>query len=148
MCVCGGGGGGGGEPLGAAGFCLTNETEAATALTHVPMFLVLGPGFCKQLQQCNSRQKQHANNLEDIYDGSQYQALVQSGLLGCMHSISLTFNKDGVVVFRSQSSKYSFWPIFLMINELPIKERYLYACTLLKIHYITVNACLHTFLIT
>ncbi len=35
VCVCVGGGGGG-NPLGALGFCLTNQTEAATALQKAP----------------------------------------------------------------------------------------------------------------
>jgi len=89
-----------------------------------PLPICLGPGFCKLLQQCTNRQKQHTTNLEDICDGNQYQLLLQNGLLGRVHSISFTLNTDGVAVFHSQSSKYSFWPIYLMINELPIKERY------------------------
>ena len=37
------------------------------------------------------------------------------------NNISFIFNTDGVPIFKS--SKMSLWPIFLMINELPFKER-------------------------
>lgn len=36
-------------------------------------------------------------------------------------NISFTLNTDGVLIFKS--SKFSIWPVYLMINELPFKTR-------------------------
>lgn len=38
--------------------------------------------------------------------------------------ISLQFNTDGVQIFKS--SKYSVWPLYFVINELPPLLRYWY----------------------
>lgn len=62
------------------------------------------------------------NNIEDVYDSSQYQKLYENGgPLSEKNNISFTFNTDGVPIFKS--SKTSIWPIFLMINELPYRMR-------------------------
>ena len=58
-----------------------------------------------------------------MYDGKLYQQEVASGFLANRNNISLIFNTDGVPVFRSSS--FSFWPLYLLINELPYKMRYM-----------------------
>ena len=51
-----------------------------------------------------------------IYDGSVYQQHSRSGgILSAWNNLSLTWNLDGVPVFRS--SKFSLWPLYLMVNE-------------------------------
>lgn len=59
----------------------------------------------------------------DIYSGKLYQDLVKTGFFSSHNELhlTLTFNTDGVPVFRS--SRFSFWPLYLVINELPYKLR-------------------------
>ena len=57
------------------------------------------------------------NSRKDIIDGGVYQDLVESGFLQDQCNISLTFNTDGIPVFRS--STFSFWPLHLIVNEFP-----------------------------
>ena len=59
----------------------------------------------------------------DIKDGYVYQQMISSGFLSNPHNISFQLNTDGVPVFKS--SGCSFWPIHLLINELPPSTRYL-----------------------
>jgi len=47
------------------------------------------------------------------------------GFLSNQSNISFILNTDGVPVFRSS---FSFWPIYLIINELPYKMRYACLC--------------------
>ena len=63
-----------------------------------------------------------AGGISDIYGGELYQSLRGSnGPLVERREISLTLNTDGVDCFHS--TKESFWPVLLMINELPFNER-------------------------
>lgn len=64
------------------------------------------------------RHKTNIENIEDVYDGSQYQKIM--GDKDASH-ISLTWNTDGVPIF--ESSKYCMWPIQCLINELPVHLR-------------------------
>ena len=68
------------------------------------------------------REKQCEGNYEDIYDGSLYKNLMNVGsVLRDCKNLSLMWNVDGVPLFKS--SKYSLWPMYLLINELPYKQR-------------------------
>ena len=62
------------------------------------------------------------NIISDIYDGKMYRDFVQS-LPDDIRNRYVTFicNSDGSLVFNS--SKYSVWPIQLMLNELPVNIR-------------------------
>lgn len=82
------------------------------------------PNFTELLKQRFKRTKTSANNIEDIYDGEVYKCLSKDG--GVLsdrfpYNISFTLNTDGVPLFKS--SKFSIWPVYLMINELPFKQR-------------------------
>ena len=80
--------------------------------------------FRDSLKHRRTRIKEHGKNIEDVYDSEMYQKLSEDGgpLSSDMeNNISFIFNTDGVPIFKS--SKMSLWPIFLMINELPFKER-------------------------
>ncbi len=66
-----------------------------------------------------------STSISDIFDGQLYKSLDISNT--CMNpsmefSLSAVLNTDGVAVFMS--SNQSFWPILLMLNELPFSERY------------------------
>ena len=68
--------------------------------------------------------RQSNMNICDIHDGRIYQALCsENGPLANTNNISLTLNTDGVQVY--QSTKYSMWPVLLIINELPFTARYM-----------------------
>lgn len=60
--------------------------------------------------------------LGDIYDGTLYRQHWDSGFLNDSRNISFIYNTDGVPIFKS--SKFSLWPLFLAINELPYSHRF------------------------
>lgn len=62
-----------------------------------------------------------SNVYSDIYDGKVNQSRVSTGFLADKKNISFTFNTDGIPVFKS--SGFSFWPLYLFINELPYRMR-------------------------
>ncbi len=61
-----------------------------------------------------------STSISDIFDGQLYKSLDISNSME--FSLSAVLNTDGVAVFKS--SNQSFWPILLMLNELPFSERY------------------------
>ncbi|KAH3841159.1 uncharacterized protein LOC127880246 [Dreissena polymorpha] len=82
------------------------------------------PNFAELLKHRFQRKKKKPSNLEDIYDGELYKKLSSKGGVlsdSFPYNISFTLNTDGVPLFKS--SKFSIWPVFLMINELPFKYR-------------------------
>ena len=80
------------------------------------------PKFYELLQHRFNRKKINEDNLEDIYDGSTYKEIEDKGYVSGLNNITFTWNSDGVKIFNS--SKYSIWPYYLVINELPFSERY------------------------
>ncbi|XP_062593832.1 uncharacterized protein LOC134255326, partial [Saccostrea cucullata] len=82
------------------------------------------PGILKAIQSRFSRKKKQVDGIEDIYDGKMYRKLFESG--GPLspenpYNISFSWNTDGIPVFKS--SKFSLWPFYLIINELPYRQR-------------------------
>lgn len=57
--------------------------------------------------------------MNDVYGGEKYQELKEFTAQG---NLTLTANTDGVQLFKS--STVSMWPIWILINELPITMRY------------------------
>jgi hypothetical protein len=81
------------------------------------------PEFCSMLQSTLLQRKINTKStLNDIYDGRIYQEQIQSGNLGKKNQISFSFNTDGISPF--QKSTVTIWPIYLVINELPINHRF------------------------
>lgn len=77
----------------------------------------------------NRRKIGHDTNIEDVMDGKLYRThfdtdgfFVSSKKLEKEVHISLQINTDGVSLFRS--SKFSVWPVYLVINEIPPKSRF------------------------
>lgn len=63
------------------------------------------------------------DEISDIYDGSKYREFVASLRESEKRTyVTLNINTDGVPTFKS--SKYSIWPIYLQINELPVQDRF------------------------
>lgn len=81
------------------------------------------PGFRLALHRNYNRRRRYSENFSDIYDGHVYRELRQSyELLGNTANISMTMYTDGVKIFNS--GKFSIWPIYLAINELPFSMRF------------------------
>ena len=76
---------------------------------------------------CKKGLCQSSDDLLDVFCGKEYRTHT---FLMSPDNLSFTLNTDGVAVFRS--SKNSLWPVWLVINELPPAERYMY------IHVITL----------
>lgn len=78
-------------------------------------------GFFDDLQY-RFRRTQHAGQISDIYDGHIYKSLFENnGLLSDPKNISLTWNTDGVPLFKSSS--FALWPLYFIVNELPYNKR-------------------------
>lgn len=68
-------------------------------------------GFFDDLQY-RFRRTQHAGQISDIYDGHIYKSLFENnGLLSDPKNISLTWNTDGVPLFKSSS--FALWPLYI-----------------------------------
>lgn len=60
--------------------------------------------------------------LRDVYDGKNYRHFKKNLDPNDRNSfVSVTFNTDGAPLF--ESSAYSIWPIYIMLNELPFSVR-------------------------
>ena len=78
-------------------------------------------GFYSDLAHCFCRHQ--GNNIEDTYDGTKYKQNMERGnFLANRNNISFTWNTDGIPIFKS--SKYSIWPLYLAINELPVNKQW------------------------
>ena len=62
-----------------------------------------------------------ANGVCDISDGRKYNGFMDGILTKNQNTISLTFNTDGVPLFKSSS--FSIWPLQSFVNELPASKR-------------------------
>ena len=84
--------------------------------------IIIGKGMCELIRDRASFLKSSMGGQEsDICSGKLYQELCSKGVMQ-ENCIALIVNIDGVPVFKS--SGYQFWPIFIMICELPYRMRY------------------------
>jgi hypothetical protein len=60
------------------------------------------------------------NIRSDVNSGTMYRKLVESGVINSF-TIILQVNADGASCYRK--SKYSFWPLMALINDVPYKLR-------------------------
>lgn len=81
------------------------------------------PSFMESLShQYRGRNKQSAGAIEDIYDGALYKSHAQNNNpLSDIFTLSFMWYSDGAPIFKSR--KYSLWPLYFIINELPYAER-------------------------
>lgn len=85
-------------------------------------YLFQNPLVQPHLGHRHNRRKMNENNIEDVYDGELYKQLSAPGkILDCDHNFSYIINTDGCQA--SDSSPVTVWPVFLKINELPLKIR-------------------------
>lgn len=65
-----------------------------------------------------------SNSVTDITSGTEYYALKERGkFLNQKNHITLSLFTDGIPLFKSSGT--SLWPVYLLINELPRKKRFL-----------------------
>ncbi|XP_051155482.1 uncharacterized protein LOC127291262 [Leptopilina boulardi] len=93
-------------------------------------FVTLDPtSRIKELLEANSEYYNDVMNVQqtdefmrDIYDGKNYRRFKKSlDPADKNRFVSVTFNTDGAPLF--ESSAYSIWPIYIMLNELPFSVR-------------------------
>jgi hypothetical protein len=63
-----------------------------------------------------------SDDLHDLKDGSLYQDFLKEIDTSSGNVFTLSINTDGVN--PSNKSKISLWPVFLVVNEIPLEERY------------------------
>ena len=69
-----------------------------------------GDDFCNAIAYQQNRQKAVENNIEDVYDGTQYQSVLKNSSTDTL--ITFKHNTDGgIAVFRSSGK--DMWPILL-----------------------------------
>ena len=83
--------------------------------------ITLGDDIYDIIKERFHLRKSQDDSYTDVYSGKLYQQHVASGFLSNKNNISFTLNTDGIPVFKS--SNFSFWPIYLTINELPFNMR-------------------------
>ena len=77
----------------------------------------------RQKAKAKSFGKSHDKQLTDIICGTAYQEQIEDGnFLSPDNTISGIFNTDGVQIYSSSGIKL--WPIYIAINEIPIKQRF------------------------
>ena len=81
------------------------------------------PGFRQKLRYRFERVKKNPLNYEDIYDGLLYREHFANndGFLSQPNNISFMWYTDGMAIYHS--TNFSIWPIYLVVNKLPYKER-------------------------
>lgn len=71
-----------------------------------------------------NRTKCQPDSKDDIFDGLQYKKFFDNGgLLSNPHNFSYSFNTDGVKAGNSCSVNRTMWPLYVTINEIPLKLR-------------------------
>ena len=70
--------------------------------------------------QTRNHQESTVQVIKDVDGGDKYKDLKEFTSKG--NNITLTVNTDGIQIFKSSS--VSMWPIWIVINELPITMRY------------------------
>ena len=120
-------------------FCQFNRPSVWNLFSYFHVQVILNICFCflgtevpDLLQYPVTRQKQKSDAIEDVFDRRLYKKhFGEDGFFrGSLQMrkrqihLSLQVNTDGVAVFRS--SKFSIWPVYFIVNELPPNCRYIY----------------------
>ena len=106
-----------------------NSVKDLGYFIHIPISEQIKTLFARKHFYTNllhrfTRVKLNQDCFEDIYDGLLYKKLMlPNGILNSQNNISLTWNIDGLAVFSS--SKFSLWPCYFVVNELPYQLRLL-----------------------
>ncbi|GAB1868075.1 DUF4218 domain-containing protein [Camponotus japonicus] len=101
------------------------------------------PGISDKLKYRQSRKKHNPNSLQDIFDGQEYNKLLQNGIVRSEYDYTYVFNLDGVKI--TKGAKLEALPIYIRINELPpnLRQKYLF---LAGVWVDTINPIMNVFL--
>ncbi|XP_071820179.1 uncharacterized protein [Apostichopus japonicus] len=106
-----------------------SNSSATSVFIEIPIAqqivnLMQKPGFYTDLQHRFHRKKSDPKNIEDLYDGIQYRRHSHNGgFFDNKNNISFMWYTDGCPIFKS--SRLSMWPLYFVINELPLNKRLL-----------------------
>ena len=96
--------------------------------------------FMSVLQnQNNDKSNNELNKLKDIKDGRIYKSVLKSQKMWFEANKALTFtlNTDGICL--CEKSNLSVWPVYLVINELPIEKRFCIENVIVAGNYLHYN---------
>ncbi|VDI09445.1 Hypothetical predicted protein [Mytilus galloprovincialis] len=80
-------------------------------------------GIWTAVQDYVSTRSTDHTTISDILDGEEYRKLKEpGGFLAHKNNITFSLFTDGIPLF--QSSKVSLWPVYMILNELPPKQRF------------------------
>lgn len=82
------------------------------------------PDFSNSVRKHRFQHYKHnfKSKLSDIYDGNLYKKFFENnGILSNENNLSFSLNTDGAPLFKSSS--VSIWPVYMLINELPLSQR-------------------------
>ncbi|VDI25225.1 Hypothetical predicted protein [Mytilus galloprovincialis] len=80
-------------------------------------------GIWTAVQDYVSTRSSDHTTISDILDGEEYRKLKEpGGFLADKNNITFSLFTDGIPLF--QSSKVSLWPVYMILNELPPKQRF------------------------
>ena len=100
---------------------VTRNLKRTTNLEKQLSDVLLRQEICQCIQE---QSKVTTKSITDITKGSGYQALKENGqFLKETSNITLSLFTDGVSLFKS--SGVSLWPLYLLMNEIPRKQRFL-----------------------
>lgn len=80
--------------------------------------LLQRPDIGSKIDHRFTRIKKNENNYEDIYDGQMYKQIVNGKLMNDPNALSISFNCDGVPVFKSSNFSILHYRGFLMNFQL------------------------------
>ena len=92
-----------------------------SGLIHVMIVCVVPHTYQSIKDMKATIELQDSSTISDIFDGLLYKAVMVPCDADNTLKITLVLNTDGVAVFKS--TNFSVWPLLLMINELPFRER-------------------------
>ena len=109
-----------------------NLVVNVSSMSKPSFFVLIDPSYaitdCLQKHEnyfdfvINER-KRERNHIKDIFDGKAYKNLIKNLSPQDRYSyVSAILNTDGAAVFKS--SNYSIWPIYIMLNEIPVQARF------------------------
>ena len=96
------------------------EQLLLSVVINVIFISIAGEGLYQLITKRRQYLTQSSDEYCDIIDGQLYKDLFSSDDLN-ENFLTFTINTDGIPVFHS--SNYSFWPVYLTVNELPFHLR-------------------------
>ena len=94
----------------------------------------LDRNFCIKLSR--NEESRRTAHVSDIVNGSAYKEISRMGYSQSQWNLTLTLNTDVVSIFNT-SRTGSLWPVYLTVNELPPKLRFV-LCSCLYVYNVLI----------